>query len=539
MAGWRVIETARPFLDASGPAGTEAALRAGFGILAGRSDDATLLRLAHTGRTGRRHFVNDDCWWTYTDFQCHFHALHGWRPFCGPEVRGLDLATWSAGFVRQVTEADRPGLAREQREPPPAGWLPASYSSDGEESAFGAFSCNESGSEDFVRAEDTTYPGFHLFSMEGTHDLNPDYPLLNCLTATDWMLWERDAAAAREYLPRIEAFLAAMASRADASGFFLFGPQGSQMEFSHGGWRRQSSTHLYYAAACARVADVYAMLGEEGPCRQWQEEARRGEARVERFRSPGGWLVSGFDQGFTRVFGTGLMDGSPSDYLEVWPNVIAAVIGMMDRGRMDRLAARMEEVPAFTRGHLTVSNWPARPVEELDDDHDGFPPPGTHVNGGFFWMHGGCALGMYARAGRPETLERLEELLEDYARHLSVDYYNDWGRNKEAQFPNLPRGTHSVTSAGAPGHFFRGALGLEASADRLRVSPSLPPQLERLAMQEPVHWGGRRLFVEVTGQGVVHRATVDGRTIPLGDPHCVEIPFAELLDGARICIEMR
>ena len=419
------------------------------------------------------------------------------------------------------------------------GWLPASYNGDGEGMTFSPYSCNETGSEDFARAEDKTYPGYHLFSLEGTHDLNPDYPLLNCLSATDWMLWERDAAAAREYLPRIEAFLAAMATRADATGWFLFGPQGSQMEFAHGGRRRQSCTHLYCAAAQAAVAEVHRMLGRDDAVERWREEARRSKARVERFRSSGGWLISGFDESFSRTFGTGLMDGSASDYLEVWPNVIASVIGWLDLRTMNRLASRMEEVPALTRGHLTVSNWPARPAEELDDDHDGFPPPGTHVNGGFFWMHGGCALGMYVRAGRAETLERLEELLEDHARHLSVDYSNDWGRNKEAQFPNLPRGTHSVTSAGALGHFFRGALGLEASADRLRVAPSLPPQLERLSLHEPVTWGGRRLFIDVAGHGAVRHATLDGKTLPGERSDCVEIPFGGMPDGARICIEMR
>ena len=48
-------------------------LCAAFGILAGRSDNNTLERMFHRVDEGDWHFINDDCWWRYTDFQCHYH----------------------------------------------------------------------------------------------------------------------------------------------------------------------------------------------------------------------------------------------------------------------------------------------------------------------------------------------------------------------------------------------------------------------------------------------------------------------------------
>ncbi len=407
------------------------------------------------------------------------------------------------------------------KQPPPLGWLPSSYIGDARHFMFRSpaqYYCNVMhDSVAWAFEEDKTYPGHHLFSHVDEHDLNPDYPLLNCVSATDWMLWERDARTAGEYLPRIEAFLDALAGHADESGFFLFGPQGSQLEFSHGGWRRQASTHLYAWKVLANLAEVHAMLGDHERARRFEDRAKEAAQRVRRFETGDRWLVSGFGADFGTTFGTGALDGTASGYLEVWPNANAAVTGWWDRAQCGRLAARFEATPALVENHLTLVNWPARPSEELDTDHDGFPPPGTHLNGGFFWMTGAGALAMYTRAGRVETLARLEELLDDHRRHLSVDCYNDWGRDKERQFPHLPRGTHSVTCAGAPGHFFRSTLGLSISADTLRVAPAPLPQVDRLSLRHPVRWGGKEIQVAVEGHGRVATATLDGRPV-VADP---------------------
>jgi hypothetical protein len=385
--------------------------------------------------------------------------------------------------------------------------------------------------------EDKAYPGYHLFSRVREHDLNPDYPLLNCVSATDWMLWERDARAAGEYLPRIEAFLGTLGARADASGFFLFGPQGSQIEFGHGGWRRQASTHLYLWKVLANLAEVHAMLGDHARARAFTDRAVEAADRVRRFETGDRWLVSGFGADFRTTYGNGTFGGEGSTYLEVWPNVNAAVLGWWDRGQCDRLAARFEATPALVENHLTLANWPARPPGELDADHDGFPPPGTHVNGGFFWMTGAGALALYVRAGRPETLARLEELLDDHRRHLSVDCYNDWGRDKDRQYPHLPRGTHSVTCAGAPGHFFRAALGLSIGADALRVAPPTLPQVDRLSMRQPVRWGGKEILVAVEGHGRIAGASLDGRPVAVDPVGGAALAWAEL--PPRSCLEVR
>ena len=544
---WRAIAPSSPGVEVDGDDGARELLAAAFGILAGRADANTLDRLLMEDPAGGQLFVNDDCWWRYTDFQCHFHALHGWRPFCGETLRRADLCTWSAGFRDQVTGETQRFLREEHgvASPPPVGWLPAQYSGDERHFACRSpaqYSCNVApDSAGWAFEEDKAYPGYHLFSRLGEHDLNPDYPLMNCLSATDWMLWERDARAAEEYLPRIEEFLGALAGRADETGYFLFGPQGSQIEFAHGGWRRQSSTHLYFWKVLASLAEVYAMLGDRRRSASCAERAGLAAERLRRFETGDRRLVSGFSRDFSRTFGTGAAGNGSSGYLEVWPNVNAALTGWWDRGQCARLAGRFEATPPLVDNHLTLANWPARPIEEQDSDHDGFPPPGTHVNGGFFWMCAAGALALYARGGRPETLARLEELLDDHRRHFSVDCYNQWGRNKEEQFPHLPRNTHSVTCAGAAGHFFRGLLGLSVSSEMLRIFPGSLPQIDRLALLQPVRWGGKELLIEASGHGVVASASIDGgraAAAAIDSGGGISIAFDDLPARSRVKVKL-
>ena len=542
MANWIDVQTPRPFVKAEGESNVQATLAAAFGILGGRSDNNTLDCVLKTDPTGRELFINDDCWWLYTDFQCHFHALYGWRPFSDQRTRRGDISTWSVAFIDQVTEEVQQMLLKLPggKTAPPIGWLPGQYS--GDETHFIHHSPGEyynnclPDDQTWAFEYDKKYPGQCLFSHSGDHDLNTDYPLMNCISATDWMLWERNTDVAREYLPKIESFLQALQGRADETGFFLFGPQGSQIEWGHSGWQRQSSTHLYCWKAMANVAEVYKMLGRNDLAEQYRDLATAMASRVQRFVRGDCWLVSGYNKDFSRTFGSGSMDGSRSDYLEVWPNVNAAVIGFWTREQCSMLAERFENTP-LAENHLTLSNYPARPDDELDADHNGFPRPGVHLNGGFHWMHGGSALGMYTRASRPETLQRLQELLDDHGDHLSVDYYNDWGRNKQEQWPEHQPGTHSVTCAGAFGHFFRGYFDLTVSAEGLHVKPASLPQIDKLQMLEPVRWGGKNIFLSISGHGTLNSASFDGKPLEVTD-NGVDIAFDDVAETSHLEMEL-
>lgn len=281
------------------------------------------------------------------------------------------------------------------------------------------------------------------------------------------------------------------------------------------------------------------MLDRHEDSRRYQQVAEDAHDKLSRFWDSDGWFVSGFNEHFDRIYGNGRIDGSLSDYLEVWPNVNAAVLGYLDRDQCRAMANRFESISPLVENHLTITNYPARPVEELDDDHNGFPPPGIHLNGSFFWMHGGSALGMYTRAGHPKTLSRLEELLESHYKHQSNDCYNDWGRNKGSQWSDHPEEKHSVTCAGAFGHFFRSLFDLRPTANSLMITPACLNQTEEIKVSEPVRWGNKELYLEQYGSGKLYRANLDGKEVGIKNSKTVEIPFNNLIEKSHLKMELK
>lgn len=84
--------------------------------------------------------------------------------------------------------------------------------------------------------------------------------MMNLISATDWVLFERDIGIARRILRQVELFMQVLEERMDPDGLLPVGPQGSQIEFGHGGWRYPSSTHVYLLKVCRNMVEVAGMI---------------------------------------------------------------------------------------------------------------------------------------------------------------------------------------------------------------------------------------------------------------------------------------
>jgi hypothetical protein len=528
-------------MTATGEPDAVEALERAFSILTGRPDGNDLGAVVQSGRDGRFYFLNDNCWWRYVDFQCTFHATFGWRPFTDIPKRLVEFNTWDLGFRYQATE-ELIHRFREAGYPcvPPVGFLPQNAFPLDEtvidiENFFQNFRLTAP--EWSAQSTDPYADTYHLFDKEGRHDVNCDYPLMNVITATDWLLWERDTARAAGYCRQIEDFLAILYGRM-RGGLLLVGPQGSQIEWGHRGLRYPSSTHVYLLKVLRNLREVYLMLCDASAADKCAIRAEELENRMAALKHERGWWLSSLAEDGTTRLGTGELTGE-SGYFEVWPNVNSVILGIATPREAEAIVGRLTSIPALVENHLTLSNYPARPVEELDDDHDGFPPPGTHLNGGWHWMHGGSALGSLARVCHPDTIKHLQWLLDDHARHLSADYYNDWGRDKESQWKHLGAHgpTYSVTCAGAFGMLFRAILGVSADARGLIFSPTLPPGVDSITL--PLNYAGRSLSVTVSGKGSrISAAKLDGRPCPQHDGSTLRIDHSNIPDGVRLEIRM-
>jgi hypothetical protein len=541
----------RTFAEVRGPDRVQELLEDAFSVYGGRQDGNTLAKLMVTSAAGAKYFVNDNVWWRYIDFQCNYHATYGWRPFFDKSYRQVDCRTWQACFRYQVTDALQEYFRRVEQAPriPPLNWLPGSFDPYGENPY--PFDANAEHPKVYsvmwYYANTFVDPKAKRMKTPdaATHAEGTDYPLQNCISATDYLLWERDTAMARVYLPKMDAFLEAMLKQfQDASGLLRVGTQGSQIEFCHHGFRYPGHTHVYLLKVYRNMQEAARMAGRHDLAEKYGRRAQALRQKMAVFTEGGKWFVGGLKdaEGQGRL-GTGRLDGSPSSYFEVWHNVNAVVLHVAEEEMSRTIVEKIASIPALTANHLTLINYPARPRDESDPNHpaaDGkpFPLPGAHVNGGWFWMCAAGALYAYTRTGRADLWDRLTELLSDHHHHYSIDYYNQYGANKGRQWPERGHDTYSVTCAGSFGMLFRALLGLQVSAECLEASPSIPLDCARLKTRAPVYYAGKRVYFDIrNGAGPIRHVSLNGKAYRQHTEQQVSLPYRILEADNMIEIE--
>lgn len=155
------------------------------------------------------------------------------------------------------------------------------------------------------------------------------------------------------------------------------------------------------------------------------------------------------------------------------------------------------------------------------------------MNGGSWWMLATSLLFARAATGRPSTLPYLRDLLDLHARHMTIDYYNDWGRDPASQFTdkgNGDSGHYSIGAAGSFGAFFRGLLRAQPLRDGISISPVLPSGIRRMKTTAPLRYSGRELLFDIVDSGRSHA----DRT---REPHELHLKLAELPAAGTFSIE--
>jgi len=518
-------ENLSAFAEITAPPENRALLERCWDVLAGRLDPNNFRQILQRDLEGREFFINDNCWWLYTDSQCNCLGTYGWRPFFNARLRQADLNTWRQFFRHQSDGT--------QKEPGGEKIVP--------KGAF-PFSMNP-GSRLDPQLWVTYYANYFRDDPKThhpDHDELLDFQLLNLISATDWLLFEHATGTAEEILPQIELFLSYLDGRPKRGELLLVGVQGSQIEFGHGRRRYPASTAFYLLKFYTNLAEIYRMVEEHEKAEAIGERAERLGDQIDEFRMPGGWYVSARGENWDEILGSGLVDGSHSDYFETWPNTAPALLGLFDRERCKAIAERIIKIPPLYANHLMIYNYPARPLEEMDDE-GAFPPPGVHVNGGWWWMTAGTGMALFARAGHPWTLRFLAELFEDHDARYTIDYYNEWGANKGRQWPEKRRPDMcSITNLGAFGNFLRATLGIGITHDALEISPALSPEVARLRTKVPIRVAGKEVYLDIQNRdkGYVQEATSEGRPLEIEDGVKVKISLRKLKGRTGVRVVM-
>jgi len=514
VPGSAPIETG---IDVVGPEAWSRLLNRAFAVLTGNGEPNRFRGIVARSLSGERFFVNDNCWWIYTDAQCNGVSTFGFRPWFDDGLRAVDTFTWRMFLPHQSD-----GSAEEGNRIVPAGALPFNHNP---------------GSESNPRVDRSFYANYFWndpTTWHPDHDELVDFQLLHVVTIADSLLWGRDEALARAAWPHLARFLAYVRNRPRNAGLLLLGVQGSQIEFSHGTRRYSLTTQWYWLRALELLAEVADWIGNQAEAECCRDEARASRSAIASFRTPGGWYASARTEDRTGLVGDGTLAGK-SGYFETHANCAPALFGVLPDEHASAIAERIVRIPEMIRNGIGVYNFPARPPEEIDDGAR-FPGPGMHVNGGWWWLTAGETMALLARARHPRTGELSAALFADHDARHTIDYYNEWGANKAAQWKDKRRPDQvGVTNVGAWGNLLRSLFGLHAGARTLAVRPRLPGEVDRLATRDPIRIGRTRLFVEVE-QGNRDEASLDGNPVPWEPAKGALVPVDLIRDGSTVRI---
>ncbi|MFH1006846.1 MAG: hypothetical protein V1800_04995 [Candidatus Latescibacterota bacterium] len=501
-------------------------------VFAGEKDPNHFRQCMVQDNQGHPFFVNDNCWWVWTDLQCNFFGTFGWQPFMPDDLREVAFRTLDNALSRQSASGHP---VRDAGRELPAGAIPSSVNpgSPANPIPWELFFANV-----FSFGPDVTVPTRdNPDTWHNDHDQWFDVELLGMLTLMDLLLFTRSPKRAQERWPVILLFEGHLRSRFGPNGCVLVGVQGSQLEFSQGQPRYMTATQFYARSFYTKAAQVARYLDQEDTAVDFENRAEALRKSTEAFRSKDGAYIGGRGEDWQTLYGTGRLDGSPSSYFEPYPNSVPAILGLFDKEEAQSLARRFLEIPEMTKNALVPFNWPERPLDELDDE-GAFPPPGCHVNGGAFWMTTAALAALVVRASDAEGYAWMERLLPLHDARRTIDYYNEWGAHIETQWPEKQRdGMFSVTELGTYGWPLRAMLGIEPRHNGLYLDPVLPPGVDGLSFAAPVLFGSCRINIALkrnnAPSGEICRVTVQGEEIPVGEGTGVLIP-EELLENQTV-----
>ena len=508
-----------------------------YDVFAGEKDPNHFRQCMVRDSEGRPFFVNDNCWWVWTDLQCNFFGTYGWHPFMPDDLRKVALRTLDNALSRQ--SAPQHPMRDAGRELP-TGAIPSSVNpgSAANPIPWELFFANV-----FSFGPDVTIPTRdNPSTWHKDHDQWFDVELLGMLTLLDLLLFVRNRDLAKAKWPAIRLFEKYLRSRCGKHGCVLVGVQGSQLEFAQGQPRYMTATQFYARSFYLKAVEVARYLGEEEIAEDFENSACVFKKALEEFRDAGGAYIGGRGEDWKTLYGTGRLDGSGSSYFEPYPNSVPAILGLFDDEEARLLARRFFEIPEMTKNVLVPFNWPERPLEELDDAGE-FPPPGCHVNGGAFWMTTAALSALAVRAADIEGYEWMEGLFPLHDARRTIDYYNQWGDNIENQWPEKQRPEmFSITELGAYGWPLRALLGFEPRHNGLFLDPVLPPDVHSLSFEAPIYFGSCRINIELkrkeVGSNDGCRLTVQGVEIPITKGAGVLIPEELLESETWVCIEL-
>jgi hypothetical protein len=372
------------------------------------------------------------------------------------------------------------------------------------------------------------------------HDWAVEFTAAGLLMQGELNLIERDLAAIRRDLPRMERAANFLETRRDPrNNLFLAGPAANLMAPSYAGYLRPDGTYgqaylaglsITYIAALDRLIEVEKLAGATDKVKLYEQRRAAARAGLPNITTDEGYFVKYVDPDGTRH---GVYGAEKHGYFEAAPNHDAIAFRVVDDAQARTIFNKMASIPGLRPYDLIITNYPS-----LDDMYTPDTDPmfrfGHWVNGGHWSTCEGRMMLAYARLGQYEDMRRSMRRILTYAEKFRMDNnLVDFGNG--VYQPKLPINVVWDTFA-VPAGLVRGLFEYLYRADGLTILPHIPPGITELDQRFPVRFGPHRLYLSTRGQGAITAVLINGTPWKEFDAQSVTLRPGRIPAEARIQI---
>ena len=376
------------------------------------------------------------------------------------------------------------------------------------------------------------------------HDWGVEFTAAGTLIAAESLLISRDKEKIARYLPYFRRSAALIESRRDpANNLYLAGPAGNLLAPSYAGCKIDDDTFgmayltglsVTWIGALDRLIELEKLAGEEEYVRRYTEARRAAREGLKQLQTEEGYFIKSLDPDGTRhgVYGAG-----KHGYFEAVCNHDAVALRVTDDETSKKIVDQIRSIPGLRPHGLIITNYPslddlyAKPGEPL-----GLFSFGTWVNGGHWTTCEARMIMAYYRTGAYEDAARAMRKIESFAKQFRMDNpLVDFGNG--VYQPSQPINC-CYDTWGAPAAMIRGLFEYVYTADSLTLYPHIPTGITRLCQKFPVRFGGRRIYLSVSGNGPIRSVSVNGEPWTDFDEKSVRLPYDRLPEKAFVDLVM-
>lgn len=404
---------------------------------------------------------------------------------------------------------------------------------------------NRAGAGDYVAPDgclcDSALPGT-IYYRQGDgrpdlHDWAVEFTAAGLLIQSELVLIDHDSFAAAAILPKLERCANFLDSRRDPKNdLMLAGPGANLLAPSYAGYKKSDGSYgrayltglsITTIAALDRLIEVEQLAGRPKQAGMYRARRERLKKALPKLMTEEGYFIRSLDPDGTRH---GVVGERKHGYFESAPNHDAIAFEVADEAQSRRIYSKIVSLPALRPHGLMLANAPS--YDDMYEEPTGLWDYGTWVNGGHWSSSEARMILAYYRLGDYEAAKRSMQALLTFARRFRLD--NPLTKQgSEVYQPNEPINL-TYDAFGPPAAMLRGLFGYHYLADRLILTPHIPPDITELEQMDPVRFGRKRIYLHIIGKGTITAVDLNGTPWLKYDTQSVTLPYGSLPDIALI-----